>query len=241
MTILERTRAEGCPSDRALDQWLAGELGADRRATLDAHVSGCEACAGRHRARLAARTAFPLEAPAFERLAPAAPARRRWSRWWALAPALAAAAAFVLMARPRDEEGVRTKGHDALGFFVLHGGLVREGVQGEIVRPGDRLQLVTTTAAPRFLTVLERDAGGRASVFFPSAPVAAPVASGRAVPLPTSVALDDSVGVGTLYGVFCDRAVTIAPLVRELEQRGDGARWPAGCHVDQLSYESRRE
>jgi hypothetical protein len=247
MTILEPTRAEGCPSDRALDEWLAGELPADRRASLDAHVPGCEDCSARHRARLAARTAFPLEAPAFDKLVPAsepAPApRRRWLRWWAVGPALAAVAALVLVARPLHDEQdeVRTKGHDALGFFVLHAGAVRQGARGEVVRPGDRLQLVTTTSAPRFLAVLERDAGGRVSVFFPRGDAAAPVTPGRGVALPTSVVLDEAVGVGTLYGVFCERAVTLAPMVRELEQRGDGARWPAGCHVDQLSYESRRE
>jgi hypothetical protein len=240
MTSLERSRAEGCPSDRALDQWLAGELPVDRRASVDAHVPGCEDCSARHRARLAARTAFSLEAPAFDKLAPARPRR---PRWWAVAPALAAAAALVLVARPRHEEHdeVRTKGHDALSFFVLHAGAVRQGARGEVVRPGDRLQLVTTTWAPRFLTVLERDVGGRVSVFFPRGDAAAPVAPGRGVALPTSVVLDEAVGVGTLYGVFCEQAVTLAPLVRELEQRGDGARWPGGCHVDQLSYESRRE
>jgi hypothetical protein len=238
MTDLDRTRPADCLSDRALDQLVAEELAPAPRAAADAHVATCAACAARLGEIRAARAAFPFEAPAFEALVPAPAPRRRWA--WLFAPALAAAAALVLVARPPQAPPEdRAKGGDALGFFVLHDGVSREGASGELVHPGDRLQLVATTATPRFLAVLERDASGRAAVFFPRGAEAAPVAVGRRVALPTSVELDEALGVGTVYGVFCARAVPVAPLRDAVERLGDGARWPDGCHADVLTYEAR--
>lgn len=242
MIDLGRTRPEGCLSDRTLDMLMAGELPAARRAALEAHLPDCEACHARYRALHAARTAFPLEAPAFDKLA--RPVQRRRSWWWvALGPALAATALVLIVARPAREPLVeRSKGSagDSLGFFVLHAGAVRAGALHEVVRPGDRLQLVTTTTVPRYLVVFERDAGGGVSVFFPRAAEAARREVGRAVALPTSVELDATIGVGMIYGVFCDRPVAVAPLRDGLARRGDQMSWPSGCSVDRLAYETRQ-
>ena len=155
-------------------------------------------------------------------------------------PALSVAAMVVLILRARETTyGERAKGGDTLGFSVLHAGAVREGARGEIVHPGDRLRLVTTTTTTRFLTVLERDADGRTSVFFPREARAARQPAGRLVALPYSVQLDATLGVGTLFAVFCDADVAVAPLRDAVERLGAGAPWPAGCHVDSLAYETR--
>ncbi|HEY4186625.1 MAG TPA: DUF4384 domain-containing protein [Polyangia bacterium] len=233
-TELGRSLPEGCLSDRALDLQLAGAHAG--REAIDTHLASCDACAARYRGLQAARAAFPLEAPPFERLVPAR--RRRW--WWGLAPVLAVAAMVVLIARPRESaDGERAKGGDTLGFSVLHAGAVREGARGEIVHPGDRLQLVTTTSSSRFLAVLERDADGRTSVFFPREAHAARQPAGRGVALPYSVQLDATLGVGTLFAVFCDAPVAVAPLRDAVERLGAGAAWPPGCHVDSLAYETK--
>jgi len=231
-TELGRSLPEGCLSDRALDLWLAGE--AAGREAIDAHLAGCEGCSARCRGLQAARAAFPLEAPPFERLAPA-PRRRRW--WWGLAPVLAVAAVIVVVARPQG--GVRPKGGDTLGFFVLHEGAVREGAPGEVVHPGDRLQLVTSTATPRFLAVFERGADGRARLVFPHEAQAVPQTAGRGIALPYSLELDATPGVVTLVAVFCDGLVAVEPLRETIERRGVQATWPPGCHADSLAYETK--
>ena len=237
MIDLGRTVSEGCLSDRALDMLLAGEPPAAGSAERAAHLTGCSSCHARYQSLRAGQAAFVLQAPSFHRLAPAASRRSVW--WWTLAPGLAAAA-LLLLVRPRPESTAeRSKGGDALGFFVLHGGSVREGASGEIVRPGDRLQLVTTTKGPRYLAILERDATGRSSVFFPREGQAARREAGRAVPLPYSFQLDATIGVGTIYGVFCDQPVDVPLLKQALERPDDQRVWPPRCNVDQLRYETK--
>jgi Domain of unknown function (DUF4384) len=237
MIDLGRTRPEGCLSDRALDMMIAGELPAAHRAAVAAHLPECSACQARYQSLRAGAAAFPLEAPSFQKLIPPA-RRRRW--WWALAPALAAAALVLVVARPRpDALTERSKGGESLGFFVLHDGSVREGASGEVVRPGDRLQLVTTTKVPRYVAVLDRDAGGRVSVFFPREAEAARREAGRAVPLPYSVELDAAIGVATIYGIFCEQPVVVSRLRQSLERQGEPTAWPRGCYADQLRYETR--
>jgi len=238
MIDLGRSVPEGCLSDRALDMLLAGEPPAARGAEQAAHLAGCAVCQGRYQSLRAGQAAFALQAPGFHKLAPAAPHRFRW--WWTLAPGLAVAVLLLLFVRPGPEATIeRSKGGDALGFFVLHEGSVREGASGEIVRPGDRLQLVTTTKSPRYLAVLERDATGRSSAFFPREGQAARREAGRAVPLPYSFQLDATIGVGTIYGVFCDRPVEIALLKQALERPDDQRVWPPPCNAAQLRYETR--
>jgi len=233
---LGRSRPEGCLSDRALDMLMAGELPAARRAATEAHLPSCEACRARYQALQAGAAAFSLDAPSFQKLAPL-PRRHRW--WWALAPSVAVAAVLLVVIRsPQCPSDERRKGGDAVAFFVWHGGTVREGARRERVHPGDRLQLVTTTAAPRYLVVLERDAGGHASVFFPRETEAARREAGRAVPLPFSIELDGTLGIGTIYAVFCDRPVPVAPLRDSLERQNAEITWPSGCHADRLSYET---
>lgn len=227
-----RSRPETCPSDRALDMLMAGELAPDARARAEQHVSGCAACAARARELEAARAAFPLEAPAFAKLAEkVSPARRR--RWFGVVFAAAAAAVamiLVLRAAP-DGDAVRTKGGDKLSFFVSHDGVVREGGPREVVHAGDRLQLVYTTREPRYLAVFLRDAKGATTTAFPRLGAAAKIQPGTEVALPESVQLDGALGVETLLGVFCDHAAPLEDLRRSLER--------PGCHVERVSYEKR--
>src|SRR5437763_23277 len=107
MGDLTRTRPETCLSDRALDMVMADELAPDLRAKADAHLPGCASCTARLRELAADRAAFPLQVPAFARLAGsvAPPRRPRW--WWTFGGALAtlgaAAAAVILIFRPSSD------------------------------------------------------------------------------------------------------------------------------------------
>jgi hypothetical protein len=237
MNAFTRTRPETCLSDRTLDMLAAGELSTERLADVERHLAECDACASRRRAIDEGKAAFERESPKFSELARP---RRPAGRLWAFGATLAAAAALVLALRvPRDEGSLRTKGAEHVGFFVEHGGVVREGVASEVVAPGDRLQLVYTSKSARYLAVLSRDGAGHASIYFPKAPEAVRIEAGSSTPLPYSLLLDETTGVETLYALFCDRAEPLEPLRKALEG-AEVLEAPAGCHVDRVTFQKRR-
>jgi hypothetical protein len=237
MKPLERSRPDTCLSDRMLDMWVAGELAGDGRDAAEGHLATCEACSARLREIERGKDEFAREAPPFAAIAEP---RERRRNVWPIAGALALAAAVALVVRaPSDDFGSRTKGGDRLGFYVMHDGAVRAGANGEVVRPGDRLQLVSTNAKPRFFAVLSRDGGGHASIYFPKEPTATRLEPGVERPLPYALELDTTLGAETIYGLFCDRAGPLEPLRARLEQAGDATEWPDGCRVDRLKIEKR--
>jgi Putative zinc-finger len=247
MPVLTRTRPETCSSDRMLDMLAAGELAAERRAEVEDHLASCAMCAARQRELASAKEAFATRAPRLrdwtEPPPPASPQRapRSMRRVWNAGAVLATAAALAMMVRAGgDSFSNRVKGAAHLGFFVAHDGKVREGVGGEVVAPGDRLQLVYTSPAPRFVAVLSRDGGGRASIYFPREPTATRLGAGTKSPFPYALELDDTTGTETLYGLFCDRAEALEPLRRALEVDRERAAFPRDCHVDQVIFQKRR-
>jgi len=115
--------ARGCLAfDEDLSAWIDGELDAERRAAVEAHLASCRACAARveelHavdcallalpapavgadlRERLARRLAAERRAPGPVRLEPPRRARRRFAPAPALPMAAAAALALFLVLRP---------------------------------------------------------------------------------------------------------------------------------------------
>jgi hypothetical protein len=205
--------------------------GRDPRANHDAHGAG------------------PAAAPAPP--AVRAPARRRLAL--AAAPALAAAAAVLLWLRapePAPTAGntgdtgtqpvisaERIKGRAHMTVFVVRDGAARAAGPGEIVHPGDTLQITYTAGEPVHLAVLSRDGAGVGSVYFDDQGRAAALAPGQDVALPHSIVLDDTLGRESLYGLFCTRAVDLAPLRQSLEAATFTA--PAGCRVEELVIEKR--
>jgi DNA-directed RNA polymerase specialized sigma24 family protein len=101
LSLLERTRGEGCPSDLVLDSWAAEELAPHVVAEVEKHLGHCEICQARRAGFASARAGFLLAAPTFEvqgthvpRTAPAHAAGRRMSSAWKTG----GAAAFALLA-----------------------------------------------------------------------------------------------------------------------------------------------
>jgi hypothetical protein len=197
MTHLSRLRA---------DQLLNDELAAVEAHAARAHVASCDRCTARiaEHERERAELAVPLAS------------RRRPRAAWIAAAAFAAAAVIVLVAlRARgphgvDEGGTRLKGAPAIGFYVKHGDAVRRGADGELVAPGDAIELTATSARPAYLAIVSVDHAGTVSVYYPDAPVAAPIAAGAEQVLPTSVILDDVLGRERIYGVFCPDPIAVA-------------------------------
>ncbi len=211
------------PSRLELGRRLTGELPADGSPELAAYAREIEA----------ARAAMPpfdfevLRARA-ERLDERAPARRpaRRSRWaqllMGLTPALVAAAALLALQVP--SEGIRAKGGADLDFFVLQDGEVRPGVDGEVLRAGDRVQFTYRAEGLDTLVIAGVDGGGTVSLYYPERgdePVAiAPY--GRRV-LEGSIVLDEAEGPEVFVAVF--GADSAEEVLEEVEAICDEEGW----------------
>jgi hypothetical protein len=161
-----------CPSDLALEKLLLDPAST----TLQPHLTACARC----QARLAEmrqqgedfhRFVFPATVGAIEE---AAARRASWSlaRWLAPLPALAAAAAIVLLARPSEppEGYLGPKGGNSMGLAVfLHGtGGIHPARDGEVVPASSSVRFKVRPARPCRLWVLSVDAAGQVSRIFPT-------------------------------------------------------------------------
>jgi hypothetical protein len=209
---------EPCVSELSIDRMLAGELAPSVAENLRAHASGCSRCGSLLAQAEAIAARFAAQPPALR-----LPGRHR-SLVIGLGGAVAAAGIVLALVFSRgDARGVRTKGSAAVGFFVLHGGELRRGQTGEVVAPGDGLQLVATTDRPSWIAVTGVDATGVRAIY--GAPE--PLAAGRDRPLPFSIILDATLGRSTITAVFC-------PGRFELDRPSEG------CTSDAFTIETRR-
>jgi hypothetical protein len=232
MTVFVRARNDECASDLELDRLLAGEAATT---AVRAHVEGCGECAARLAELEGERAAY--RAAPFRAAPP--PARRR-GPWVAAAGgfALAAAALAFFVLRPPDGDATRAKGARRLGFYVKRGDEVWRGAPGERLRPGDRLRFTAALRERRYVAVLSLDAAGRASVYFPVGEEAQAVEPAAEALMPMSTVLDGSVGAETLYGLFCDAPIALAPVREGLEKTGAVAA-PPGCELDVVAVDKR--
>ncbi len=226
-----------CLSALRLDRWMMGELGAADAETVGTHVSACAACsaaaAGMRGVREEVR-GLPLP------LALGRPSPRRGVPAGAIAGlGLALAASLVVVLRA-PSTGDRAKGTGlALTMYVQHGEEVRRAAPGENVAPGDAVRFAVSLRAPAYVAVLSLDPAGRAWVYFPPAPRAAPVPAGTEVPLPLGTRLDATTGEERLLGLFCASAVELEPVRQALEQGQDASPLPADCQGLRWSFVKR--
>ena len=95
--------------------------------------------------------------------------------------------------------GDRTKGRAIVGFFIAHDGDMRRGGAKEVVTPGDRLQIYTTTSTPHWLAIISTDERGARSVYVEPRVIE----PGTERLLPLSLELDDALGSETVTAIFC--------------------------------------
>ena len=238
-----RSRPTGCLSDLRVDRWLAGDLGAADEESARAHAAGCAACAARVARFREAHAASASEAAAglaaiLEAATP--PARPRWRLWVPFAAGLTAAvAALALLVRPADTGdalGTRTKGPRAhLGFFVKHGDAVRRGGWDEKVSPGDLVRFTASLPAPRHVAIFSLDAAHRATIFYPADGRQAPLPAGADVELPRATELDGTLGVESIFALFCEQPIDLEAVRRNLQAGGE-ASWPRRCDLDSLEW-----
>jgi hypothetical protein len=244
-----------CLSDLRLDQVLARELEPAALAEAEGHLAGCPPCVARRAEREQERqlfrdTAPPLFSGARVRAAgPSAAARPRRRLWFGtVAIAALAAAVMVLVVRPRGDETITGKGVHYLRFFVRDGvtGAVAEGAPRQRVHPGDQIRFgfgragLAADHAGRqvHVALLGRDAAGKGSIYFPEgAASAAPLPESNDDLLPYSIVLDETLGVETIYALYCPQAVPLGPLQVALTRSEASVVWPPSCKAEQVQLE----
>ena len=187
-------------SELAVDRLLAGEItGADADAMRD-HAASCERCAPLMADALAVQRDFAAARPPLALPLPPPVVRRRTAVLASTAAALAAAFAVVIVwPHTAAAPVVRTKGAAIAGFFVAHGGDVRRGALREVVMPGDRIELTTSTTEPGWFAAVSDDASGTRSIYIePQA-----VQPGQERVVPVAIELDGMLGPEIVTAVFC--------------------------------------
>ena len=241
---LSQERPFTCVSDLRLDAYLAEESTLDEARSIRGHLAHCERCRARLAALMSARTQYLASPPGVAlrsdlgtRAGGSRTAKRGPSRTLGAFAVLAAAAALLLTALPREASEhfgeTRLKGGQRLGFFVKHKGRTRRGSDGERVSPGDLLRFTYTTTRAVQLAVLSYDAEQHASAYVPFIAVA----PGVNLAAPLSVELDASLGVEQLYGMFCAERPVLSELLRMLEVHAGSVPAVPGCEVVTLKIE----
>jgi len=161
-----------CPSDLKLEGFLL-DPGAS---PVKPHVETCARCAGRlaemrRQGDEFMQYVFPATV---ERIEAAAGRKPGWSlaSWFAPVPALAAAAAILLMAHPSapPEDYLAAKGSNTIGLavFLQKGpGEARSARDGEVVPASASVRFKIRPSRPCRLWVVSVDASGQVSRLFP--------------------------------------------------------------------------
>lgn len=161
-----------CPSDLALEELLLDAAGSRHQA----HVDACAACQARltemrRQGEDFQRFVFPATVDAVEEAAARRPA---WDlvRWLAPLPALAAAAAVILLVGPGGppEDYLGVKGGNSMGLavFLEAGGGSHPARDGEAVPASASVRFKVRPSRPCRLWLLSVDAGGQVSRIFPA-------------------------------------------------------------------------
>lgn len=228
---LPAPRAEGEPSDLALDRLLAGELAGAEREAVEAAIARSPSVSARFEALRAAqdpeRDARLLQAieaaldsaPAVDGAGAAPRPPFDWRAWlrrsWAprVAAVALAAALAVFVTRPTAEtpapaeDSVRLKGGVGLTVYrqVPRGSEVV--LSGATLPAGAALRFAVDAPAAGELLVVHVDRHGALTVAHPQTGAGTSVAvpAGREQVLPSAVALDDARGEEWLFAVLCER------------------------------------
>jgi hypothetical protein len=248
--------AADCPSDLALDRLHAGELPAERSASLRVHIAGCPACDERMAERARGFAAFPQLDPGlvFARVVakaeqPTASLIERLRRFAgslqgllsASTVALAAVAFVVISQRASVEPavGTRLKGSLALRVHRQRGDHSEAVASGEPFAPGDRLRFEIDIPASGYVAILGIESSGKLYRAWPLTDAATVhLAAGRGVLLDGAVSLDAAPGREVLYLVQCQDGS--APAACSSRGPGQAPECGPGCQLSPFVLDKRQ-
>jgi hypothetical protein len=237
----ETMARDGHLLELGMERALAGELGPDSRAAIEAHAQACPDCARRWALAQERPELPPLRlSPALAQPDPSPePANRGWI--WALA-ALAAGALVGLGLRPvggLEEERYTAKGAGlVLEVYRDAEGPDERLLDGASARPGDRIGFRVQSAEAGHLLVVGVDDRGQVYPCHPQGP--APAAArlepqAGAVDLPAAVQLDPTLGVERIVALRCAEPFDLEelrPALIGLPPEGPVPALRAGCEQD---------
>jgi hypothetical protein len=199
-------------SELAIDRLVAGEIPAADATAMRAHAATCQQCSALLDDALACKQRF---------VPPALPTPLRRTRVAIIAATtmLAAAAALIVAWPKQPADAVRLKGDAILGFYVAHGGSVGRGAARELVVPGDRIELSTTTPKRAWFAAYGVDAKGLRTIYVTPRAIEA----GSDVVMPFAIMLDEALGEEVITGIFCDAPFDV------------DATPPEGCSIDRFT------
>ncbi len=248
-----RKGRDGCPSALRLERYVAGELGAADRATIEAHEKTCPHCSADIASAREGFAAWPEldAAKSFDDVvarAQKSKSARRWRAALIAAGPLAVAALLVLVLRPPTDEGhspapspasvgVRTKGQTVLRVFRQTPSGSEELTSGADVYAGQKLRFVVDLPSDGSIAIVGVEASARLYTAWPLAGAGSPLLdAGSSQELPGAIALDASRGRETLYLVHCPGA-SESPRCRE--NPAGPPLCGAGCSLSPFVLEKR--
>jgi hypothetical protein len=216
----------GHPTDLALEKYLLDKVASP----LARHVETCEPCRGRiarmeEDGRRFRQFVFPATVEKIEAAAERRKTSRRWLAFLVPIPALAAAAALVLVLRPvgpsDDYVGLKGAGGIGLAAFVQKAGVATVVPDRGAVAPTAALRLRVHTSSACRLFVLSVDARGAVSRLDADGPEGVPLSAGQH-DLPGGVELDGSAGPERIFAVCAPSGVTWPEVERAGRAAGAG-------------------
>jgi hypothetical protein len=233
-------RDPACASNLQFDRYLAGELEPGRAVELERHLGSCARCTATFDTIRRGAEAFSRELPAAIASRVRAEVRARSAqRWWHWCLPLAAASAVAALiwagaggTIDSSTEQERTKGGARARFYVMHDGIVRPGSDGERVQAGDSIEFAYSSDRELYLAIVSIDGAQHASVYYDASGRAAKIERARDAALDRSTVLDATLGAETVYVLFCEHPIEIAPLTRALERAPERAVAADGCTTE---------
>jgi hypothetical protein len=210
-------------SSLMLDALELGQLDAESSEVAREHLASCVRCSGDLAVLRESRAKF--DADVFARTLPALERRRSRRRWyWLFVPALAAAAAGVLVFAQPASDLTAKGGRPACEVFARRAGRIFVVKEGSALIPGDEIRFVVRPAGYRHVLVASVDAAAVATIYAPyGAERSLQLASATdRAELPGSVRLDTTPGPERLYCLFSQRPIDAAPVLIWLRQIGAG-------------------
>lgn len=133
-------------------------------------------------------------------------------KWWLMAfPALAAAAAVVLLLawpKPADEPELGVKGGPAWQVVANRAGATFAVKDGTLLAAADRIRFVVVPDRARYLMIASIDGAGAASIYYPyDGAQSAPINAAR-LEVPDSIVLDAAPGPERLFALLSDQPLS---------------------------------
>ncbi len=209
--------------DALLERYLAGDLGAERQAAIEAELKTSPEDQARFDELRADSAAFLIKHPPGPLVARATEGRSK-RRWWrAFMPALAAAAAAVLLFSfwQAAEPDRSVKGGVAFTAFLKVGQDTHRIARGDVLHEGNQVRFALQAPAAGFVAVLSKDGAGHVTVYHPfGESQAAPYLPDQAL-MPGAIALDATKGREQVWAVYSAQPFALGPLVESLEKSGE--------------------